>query len=80
MSASSLIFLLVVLACPLMMIFMMLGSHGRSSGDAGNAEDVYVQQSTDELRRQRDDLDRQIAAREYDEEARTAGTPRRGPK
>ncbi len=74
---SQYLFLLLVLACPLMMIFMMRGhghGHGASQGrdghdhaghadhaDCGDEEPVSV----DDLRRQRDELDRRIAEREW---------------
>ena len=60
MNLGTALFLLLILACPLMMIFMMRG-HGHGGGhehrDASAA-------SVDELRRQRDELDREIVARE----------------
>jgi hypothetical protein len=71
MNASALLFLLLVLACPLMMIFMMRG-HSHDSGQAGgwtgnHAQGSDLHASTDDLRRQRDELDRQIAEQEAEE-------------
>jgi hypothetical protein len=66
------LFIALVLACPLMMMWMMRGGHGhgghaRHGGgchgghdEVTDAEDV----STQDLRRQRDELDRQIEHRE----------------
>jgi hypothetical protein len=56
MSIGTALFFLLILACPLMMIFMMRGHGGHEHRD--------VSASVDELRRQRDELDREIAARE----------------
>ena len=58
----------LVLVCPLMMIWMMRGhghGHGRGTGDYdhGRRHD-YRAASTDELRRQRDELERTISERE----------------
>ena len=64
MTASTLFFLVLVLACPLMMIFMMRGGHGHGGGHAGHGHGGHDHElapregSTAELRRQRDDLDR----------------------
>jgi len=72
--------LLLILACPLMMIFMMRGMHG---GHGGNAEDGHAHSgghdharndssaSLEELRRQRKQLDRQIEEREAEEQTPT---------
>ena len=70
---------LILLACPLMMIFMMRGhGHGAShderaghsghvgcghGGHNGHAQEEPV--SVENLRRQRDELDREIAEREW---------------
>ena len=73
---SQYLFLLLVLACPLMMIFMMRGhghGHGASHGDGESGHtgcnhgghDREEPASVDDLRRQRDELDRQIAEREW---------------
>jgi hypothetical protein len=79
-SVSSAFWLLLVLACPLMMIFMMRGmghGHGQSNAKGGHAgchgghhgEDETAERPTlDELRARLDDLETQIRARE-DEEA-----------
>jgi len=70
MTASTLFFLLLVLACPLMMVFMMRGGHGHGGGEAGPGsgghghEPEPNQTSTDDLRRQRAELDRLIDERE----------------
>jgi Protein of unknown function (DUF2933) len=77
---SQYLFLLLILACPLMMIFMMRGMHGGQGGDAdgghthgmaggchGNASSSSGR-SLAELRRQRDELDRQIEEREAEEQ------------
>jgi hypothetical protein len=64
------LFFLLILACPLLMMFMMRGGHGHGGhahthGSPGVAESS----SLDELRGRRDDLDREIAAREGPKEA-----------
>ena len=59
------LFLLLVLACPLMMLFMMRGGHGGHAHGSGGAREPS---SLNELRRRRDDLDGEIAAREGLEE------------
>ena len=64
----ALFFILILLACPLMMLFMMRG-HGRGQehgGHTGNGRDVHRASSSD-LRRRRDELDREIERRERDE-------------
>ncbi len=79
MTASAVFLLLLVLACPLMMMFMMRGGHGHGSGQGGHAGGCHgthghepeSHQATDELRHQRDELDRQIAEREAEEETPT---------
>ncbi len=58
-----LIFLLI-LACPLMMIFMMRGGHGHG-GHAHGSSPAQEPSSLDELHRRRDDLDQEIAAHEH---------------
>jgi hypothetical protein len=72
MTASTIFFVLLVLACPLMMMFMMRGGrgHGGQGGHAGGSHGGHGQEpepretSTDDLRRQRDELDREIEHRE----------------
>jgi hypothetical protein len=72
MTVSS-VLLLLVLGCPLMMMFMMRGGHGHGTGhgdhagsrhSGNNGPEHESHRSTDELRRQRDELDREIAERE----------------
>ena len=55
---STYLFLLLVLACPLAMWLMMRGGHGH-----GGHSHAREPASTDDLLRQRDELDREIAAR-----------------
>jgi hypothetical protein len=58
---SNYLLFLLLLACPLAMWFMMRGSHG----DGGHAHSHGSgPASIDELRRQRKDLDHEIATRE----------------
>ena len=72
MTASTIFFVLLVLACPLMMMFMMRGGHGHGGqgGHAGGSnggrgqEPTPRETSTDDLRRQRAELDREIEHRE----------------
>ena len=60
-----LFFIAVVLACPLMMIFMMRGGHGHGGGCAGHSNSADLRDaSADELRRRRDELNGLIDARE----------------
>ena len=70
----SYLFFLLILACPLMMMFMMRGGHGHG-GHAHNAG-VSGPSSLEELRRRRDELDAQIAAhddrKEFDDRAHHA--------
>lgn len=59
------LFFLLLLACPLMMVFMMRG--GRGHGHGGHAHGSSGDQepaSLGELHRRRNELDREIAARE----------------
>lgn len=82
MSSQTLFFLLILLACPLMMVFMMRGGghgshstqgkremHDAQSGDTGpdNADRIM---SIEELRSQREALDAEIATREAAKETR----------
>lgn len=60
MSTTTALFVLLILVCPLMMFFMMRG-HGH--GDAREDRDNSAT-SAAELRRRRDELDREIVARE----------------
>ena len=79
------LFIALVLVCPLMMIFMMRGGHGHGGGHAGQAggghdHEVEAREaSTDELRRRRDELDRLIEERQRSEEPELgpAGSGRR---
>jgi hypothetical protein len=80
MTASTIFFVLLVLACPLMMMFMMRGGHGHGGpgghghggqgGHAGGCHGGHGQEpepreaSTDDLRRRRPELDREIEHRE----------------
>ena len=58
---SNYLLFLLVLACPLAMWFMMRGGHG----DGGHAHSHGSRPvSIDDLRRRREDLDQEIAARE----------------
>ncbi|MHB1242066.1 MAG: DUF2933 domain-containing protein [Gaiellaceae bacterium] len=50
---------LLLLACPLLMWVMMRGGHGHGGHDHGHGP-----ASIDDLRRRRDELDREIAVRE----------------
>ena len=63
---SNYLFLLLVLACPLMMVFMMRGGHGHGAGHGHgqDRDDASESLSTEELKSLRDRLDRQIADRE----------------
>ena len=88
---SNYLLLLLILACPLMMIFMMRGMHAGRGDDAdggrahrqhltnmGDSES-YSHESLDELRRTRDLLEREIEEREAAEEETlepTRGTSR----
>jgi hypothetical protein len=77
---SQYLFLLLILAaCPLMMIFMMRGMHGGQGGnadgghthsmaDGGMRGQADVKSSLDDLRRQRENLDREIEEREAEEQ------------
>lgn len=72
MSPEALLLLLIVLACPLMMVFMMRGGHGSHgahsmhddvSGDTGEHTALEAA-SLDELRSQQNALASEIARRE----------------
>ena len=60
---STYLFLLLVLACPLLMWLMMRGGHGHG-GHAHSHGHSDGPASIDDLRQRRDELDREIAARE----------------
>jgi hypothetical protein len=75
MSASTVFFVLLILACPLMMMLMMRGGHGHGGGHAhggghgGHDHPAEPREtSTDDLRRQRDGLEHLIQERERAEE------------
>lgn len=57
--------LLLLLACPLLMWVMMRGGHGHGGGHAHNQGPASI----DDLRRRRDELDREIAGRELPRES-----------
>ena len=77
MTASTIFLLLLVLACPLMMIWMMRGGHGHgdhghSEGDRHDHSDGPAERkSAAELRRQRDELERLIEWRQAEEQEPT---------
>lgn len=77
MNASSFLLLLLVLACPLMMVWMMRGGHGHGGhGHRHDAkEDLHAplmrERSTTGLRELRDELDRLIEEREQAEREQT---------
>lgn len=58
---STYLFLLLILACPLLMWLMMRGGHGHAGHAHGHS---HGPASIDDLRRRRDELDQEIAARE----------------
>lgn len=78
MSASTALTLLLVLACPLMMVMMMRGhgSHGRGGchggGDRGEPDRGEPELSADELRRIRDRLGARIEELEERDASRRA--------
>lgn len=72
MSSGTIFLLLLLLACPLMMVWMMRGGHGHGHGvhggsghDHSKAEEA--EPSLDELRRRRDEIDRLIEEQEPSE-------------
>lgn len=76
---STVIFLALVLACPLMMVFMMRGGHGHGHGGHtdqnanGREAGKGAKPTTEELREQFDAIERQLAEREADEKATAGG-------
>jgi hypothetical protein len=62
MTTTTLLFLLLILGCPLMMMFMHRGGHGHG-GQQGDAHSDSGA-SLDELRRRRAALDDEITIRE----------------
>jgi hypothetical protein len=69
MNASTIFFILLVLACPLMMALMMRGGHGHGAHARHREDesDPAGSASTADLRRRQDELDRLIKEREVDE-------------
>ena len=61
---STYLFLLLVLACPLAMWLMMRGGHDHGGHSHGGHAHASEPVSTDDLHHRRDELDREIAARE----------------
>ena len=58
------LFIVLIVACPLMMMLMMRGGHG-GQGHGSHGPDVQPHEtSTDDLRRQRAELDRLIDERD----------------
>ena len=72
MNASSILLILLVLACPLAMAWMMRGGHGH--GGQGHPTHEPTDASLTELHRRRDELDRLIDERQQPERERTAGS------
>ena len=68
---SQYLFFLLILACPLAMMFMMRGGHGHG-GHAHGSAGADESSSLEELRRRRDALDAQIAARDGRQEVEHA--------
>ena len=79
------LFLLLILACPLMMIWMMRGMHGSHGADADGGQaktndasghgraDTGSAPSLEELRHQRDELDQRIDERAAEERTPVGG-------
>ena len=76
MELGTLLFPLLILACPLLMVWMMRGhsghgghaSHGAGHGHVHrDADEMSGTNSLDELRRRRAELDTEIAQREQSE-------------
>lgn len=77
---SRLLILALVLACPLMMLWMMRGHRRGGHGGDGDTRDASMQErSTTELRRRRDELDRLIEQRETEEATSLQDGERRVP-
>jgi hypothetical protein len=74
MSASTILLVLLVLACPLAMAWMMRGGHGHGGHDhaANGYEPDAANSSLTDLHRQRNELDRLIDEREQAEREPTA--------
>ena len=71
MSASTILFVLLVLACPFAMAWMMRGGHGHGTPD--HSGQTPSDASLTELHRQREALDRLIDAREQADRDPAAG-------
>jgi len=71
MELGTLLFLLLIVACPLMMVWMMRGHGGHASRGAGHGHmhgaDDETSGSLDELRSRRAELDAEIAQLEPSE-------------
>ena len=72
MNASTILLILLVLACPLAMAWMMRGGHGHGGHDHSSHEPTDA--SLTELHRQRNELDRLIDEREQAERDPAAET------
>ena len=72
MNASSILLVLLVLACPLAMAWMMRSGRGHGAHD--HSGQTPSDASLTELHRQRDELDRLIDEREQAERDPAAGT------
>jgi hypothetical protein len=73
---SNYLFLLVILACPLMMVFMHRGHRGHNQGHTGGQGPGDSSVSIDELRRRRERLDGEIDQRVGEERTRVGGDGR----
>ena len=73
MEFGSLLLLLLVLACPLMMVWMMRGGHGGHGHMHAGVGEGPAERSLNELRARRAELDAEIALLE-DEEVETKTT------
>ena len=74
MNASAILLVLLVLACPLAMAWMMRGGHGHGGNNhAANGQEPHAANSSlTDLYRQRNELDRLIDEREQAEREPTA--------